>query len=115
VSGNFILGVGIGAPAGSVVLWVRLDALARALRHISWFAWFLIFLGLLALVVIPLAAPALGQQQTSPNWCTYPDPGGVSALHAAIDQHAAEIARNSPGQPIDRFTLQLDLMTSCAR
>ncbi|MET7989865.1 hypothetical protein ABZU76_03040 [Amycolatopsis sp. NPDC005232] len=49
-----------------------------------------------------------------PAWCSYPAPGGVAALEAAVEEHTAAIARYSPGQPVDRFTLQLDLMTQCA-
>lgn len=51
----------------------------------------------------------------APAWCSYPDPAGVAALQAAVAERVAEIGRYSPGQPVDRFTLQLDLMTRCAR
>lgn len=50
----------------------------------------------------------------TPAWCDYPEPQSVAALMAAVDRHAATIARYSPEQPVDRFTLQLDLMTQCA-
>lgn len=49
-----------------------------------------------------------------PEWCAYPEPEGVAALQAAVDERVKEIGYYSPGQPVDRFTLQLDLMTRCA-
>lgn len=75
---------------------------------------------IVVLTIVTLASVAVIVQQDSspaatPAWCSYPNPGGVAALQAAVDERVADIGRYSPGQPVDRFTLQLDLMTRCAR
>ncbi|MCG3757359.1 hypothetical protein [Amycolatopsis sp. Poz14] len=60
------------------------------------------------------ALPASAQDDARPAWCSYPDSAGAAALMDEVDKHVETIARYSPGQPVDRFTLQLDLMTQCA-
>lgn len=67
----------------------------------------------IALIVVGLLAIGLATAPTPPTWCTYPDDTSVIALRSAVDSQAAAIARNSPGQPIDRLTIQMGLMAQC--
>lgn len=65
-------------------------------------------LGVLVLVFTP-AAPA------APAYCsTVGDGIDEASLKADIDERMTEIWRYSPEMPVDRLTIQLDLMARCA-
>lgn len=50
-----------------------------------------------------------------PAWCDWPsDDASLAALRYAENEQAATIARYSPGQPIDRLTIRMSLLTQCA-
>lgn len=70
---------------------------------------FIVGIGILIMLFITSCDSAVA----APAWCSYPD--DTVALANAVDARVADIARYSPGQSVDRFTLQLDLMTRCSQ
>lgn len=78
----------------------------------------MLFVGAMALSVIGLVVAtdtATPAAKPAPAWCDYPDDDGAAALEQATQASVANIAKYSPGQPVDAFTLQLGLMSECAR
>lgn len=50
----------------------------------------------------------------TPEWCGYPSEPSRQALRQAVDTEMTKLQRHSPGQPVDRQTVRLELMLRCS-